>query len=96
MARETRTFQLFPGGGPDIKLVGRTGWALEQLMEAGSEGVTPSHNPAPRWSEYVRQLRRRGFDIETIRETHEGPYPGTHGRYVLRSRVVKVPPDGGA
>jgi hypothetical protein len=68
---------------------GRTRWALEQLIEAGPKGCTPIDNPAPRWSAYVHILRQEGFDIDTIHEAHGGPFAGTHGRYVLKSRVTR-------
>lgn len=67
---------------------GRLAWALGNLIEAGGKGCTPLDNPGPRWSAYVHRLRRDfGLEIETIHEPHEGPFPGTHARYVLRSRV---------
>ena len=66
---------------------GRTRWALERLIAAGPEGCTPIDDPAPRWSAYVHDLRGQEVEIETIHEPHDGPFPGTHGRYVLRSTV---------
>lgn len=66
-------------------------WALEELMQAGESGCTPIDNPAPRWSGYIYKLKRNhGLVIETITEPHGGPFKGTHGRYVLRSKVVAV------
>lgn len=66
-----------------LKLNGRLGWAMAQLVDAGSKGVTPITRPAPRWSGYVFDLRELGIPIETIMEPHEGSYPGQHARYVL-------------
>ena len=69
-------------------LVGRYAWTLQHLISAGSKGVTPIERPAPRWSHYVFWLRKeQGFNIETIEERHGGPFPGNHGRYVLRDAV---------
>lgn len=68
---------------------GRNLWALETLMAAGSKGVTPIDNPAPRWSAYVFNLREMGVEIETIHEPHDGAFQGTHARYVLRSHVTR-------
>ncbi|MER9410327.1 hypothetical protein [Mesorhizobium sp. M0589] len=65
---------------------GREAWALRELINAGERGCTPIDNPAPRWSHYV-WLLRDNFVIETIHEGHGGPFSGTHGRYVLRSRL---------
>ncbi|MEL7303033.1 MAG: hypothetical protein AAGJ53_05005 [Pseudomonadota bacterium] len=71
-----------------VTLKGRTLWALRQLLAAGADGVTPIERVGPRWSDYVFKLRRRGISVETIREPHEGAFPGAHGRYVLRTKVV--------
>jgi hypothetical protein len=57
--------------GPVVTIRGREAWALLALMAAGERGCTPIDHPGPRWSGYVHDLRRLGFDIET---THE-PLP---------------------
>ncbi len=73
----------------EIHLTGRNAWALLELYKADAQGCTPIENPAPRWSGYVYNLRRlHGLEIETIHESHGGPFAGTHARYVLRSRVI--------
>lgn len=55
------------------------------------EGCTPIDHPRPRWSDYVFKLKRRyGLSIETIHEPHSGEFPGHHGRYILKSRVVRL------
>lgn len=84
-------FTVYPNEGDsfDILTSGRITWALDRLLRAGLDGCTPLHNPAPRWSHYVHMLRQMGVEIETIQEPHGGDYPGHHGRYVLRSRVVR-------
>ena len=66
---------------------GRDAWALLQLMSAGEKGCTSIDNPAARWSGYIYNLRRLGIEIETVHEHQGGAFPGSHGRYVLRSRV---------
>ena len=71
-----------------VTVKGRDRWALEQLMYAGATGCTPINNPAPRWSAYIFNLRRLGIPIETITEAHEGPFSGTHARYVLKAQVT--------
>lgn len=71
-----------------VTVRGRDAWALLQLVNAGEKGCTPIDNPAPRWSAYILKLRKAGFIIETLHEAHKGPFPGTHARYVLRSRVT--------
>lgn len=67
---------------------GRAAWALHALIVAGANGCTPITRPAPRWSDYCFKLRRGGVDIETVTESHGGPYSGHHARYVLRSPVT--------
>jgi hypothetical protein len=76
-----------PGGGTH-EVVGRDAWALLNLLRTGERGCTPIDTPGPRWSHYVFKLRRAGFTIETIDESHGGPFAGSHARYVLRSRVT--------
>ena len=73
-----------------IEVSGRAAWALDRLLDAGPRGCTPATDPAPRWSGYVHSLRELGVGIETIREAHGEPFPGHHGRYVLRSTVRRV------
>ncbi|NVJ98791.1 MAG: hypothetical protein HWE25_11595 [Alphaproteobacteria bacterium] len=69
---------------------GRVAWALNELIRVGERGVTPITHPAPRWSAYIHILRGEGLIIETIHEKHGGRFPGTHGRYILRSIVHLV------
>ncbi|MDU8942383.1 hypothetical protein RXV90_03210 [Rhodophyticola sp. MJ-SS7] len=83
-------------GKQTITVSGRVRWTLEELISAGERGCTPINNPAPRWSGYVHILRNLGVTIETIYEPHDGPFAGTHARYVLRSRVTLVQSDGEA
>lgn len=69
--------------GRRLTFIGRDAWALAALVAAGERGCTPIDHPGPRWSAYVHKLRRAGLDIETVHETHGGPYPGRHARYRL-------------
>ena len=82
--------------GPVVTVRGREAWALLALIAAGEEGCTPLDTPGPRWSGYVHDLRRAGFVIETVHEPHGGSFPGTHARYVLRSRVTILDREGDA
>lgn len=56
----------------------------------------PIDNPAPRWSGYVHKLRKAGIVIETIRESHGGPFAGEHARYVLRTEITILEIEGGS
>lgn len=100
MSKETAwgrmAFHILHSGNAETRIAvcGRERWALECLVAAGDKGCTPIETPGPRWSGYVHKLRRMGFAIETIRESHGGPFEGTHARYVLRSRVRRA--EGGA
>jgi hypothetical protein len=70
-----------------VTAIGRDAWALLELHRAGNAGCTPITHPGPRWSGYVHKLRKLGLQIETVTETHGGPFAGHHARYVLRSRI---------
>ncbi|RDW13764.1 winged helix domain-containing protein [Paracoccus thiocyanatus] len=85
-----RAFTIRDGeADPRVVVVkGRDRWALEHLMQAGPRGCTPIDHPGPRWSAYVFKLRKAGVSIETIHEPHDGPFPGNHARYCLRSSVT--------
>lgn len=85
-------YRVIPDDGSDpftLYAKGRNAWALDRLRKAGPKGCTPISEPGPRWSAYVHNLRKHGVPIETLREPHDGTYPGSHGRYVLRAQVVK-------
>jgi hypothetical protein len=69
------------------RVVGRQAWALLELVRMGHKGCSYAENPAPRWPAYVFRLRQLGIEIETQKEWHQGPFPGVHARYVLKSRV---------
>jgi hypothetical protein len=71
-----------------LRLKGREAWTLDCLIEVGESGLTPLDRPAPRWSGYVYALRKRGLNIDTVDERHSGPYPGAHGRYILRTPLT--------
>jgi hypothetical protein len=76
-----------PADDISVRVVGRAGWGLLQLIAAGPTGLTTLTRPAPRWSDYVFKLRRAGFVINTAEEGHEGTFAGHHGRYTLVDRV---------
>ncbi len=76
--------------GRILRFSGRIAWALNALIEAGPRGVVPIDRPAPRWSQYIMSLRRKGIAIETITESHGGPFKGSHGRYVLTTELVRL------
>ncbi len=77
------------GLSQEIAVSGRDRWALEALIAAGAKGCTPIDMPGPRWSGYVHNLRNLGVPIETLTEPHDGPFAGTHARYVLRASVTR-------
>jgi len=90
-ARPVLVRRLDADGHPVISLPGRVGWAIQELINAGSGGITTIERPAPRWSDYIFKARRRwGLNIETQDEPHGGPYAGTHARYKLRERLEVV------
>jgi len=82
------------GATRTVAFEGQEARTLRALIEAGERGVTSLEIStwALRVSHYVFKLRRAGLLIETRREPHEGPVPGKHGRYFLRSHVAIVEP----
>jgi hypothetical protein len=76
--------------GEELHLAGREAWCMAQLINVRGGGTTSFERPAPRWSDYVFKLRKRGIPIETIEESHGGPYRGAHARYFLRVAVEVI------
>ena len=91
MSSFTVTARILPNG-PSVKVYGRNAWALQQLHVAGEMGCTAIDNPAPRWCGYVCNLRKMGFEIQTLYERQKGQLPGSHARYVLRGQVLLTSP----
>jgi len=81
-------------GPSECIIKGRDIWALRELVRAGAVDATPINYRGPRWSAYVHNLRAVGLYIETVRETHGGPYRGTHARYVLHTPIKVIEIDG--
>ncbi|WP_395449383.1 hypothetical protein ACHMW7_05785 [Aminobacter sp. UC22_36] len=90
MSKKLRLIAKIEPDGAVNEVVGRDAWALKNLKAAGKRGCTPIDHPGPRWSHYVYKLRGMGFVIETIHEAHDGPFAGTHGRYILHSEVTII------
>lgn len=84
------TVQIGGTEGAILTFRDRLAWALLCLIEAGEAGVAPLDRPAPRWSQYISLIRRKGLVIETVFERHGGPYAGRRGRYVLRSPIAII------
>lgn len=95
MSRLTVTFEIDGGGDTRHIVTGRDAWALLELHKAGDKGCTPIDNPSPRWSAYVFNLRQLGVSIATVNESHKGPFPGTHARYVLQTPIRLLSVTGG-
>lgn len=75
------------------EFVGRDGWALDRLIDAGQGGLTTAMlPPGVRFSQYVLKLRRAGIDVETRHESHGGIFSGRHGVYVLKTHCERVTP----
>jgi len=73
-----------------LELAGREEWAMSRLLAAGDTDCTSMSHPGPPWSDYVVKLRRRGIDITTLAEHHDGRFFGTHGRDILRTTVQRL------
>jgi hypothetical protein len=88
--RDRYSFVNLQGETVNLNINGRNLWALQQLIAAGQDGCTPISHIGPRWSAYIFNLRELGVQIETRHERHDGPYSGTHARYILQSRVTRI------
>lgn len=71
-----------------LTLSGRNGQTMHMLHKAGQAGITSLEMPALRLSAHIHSLRKMGFEISTVRENHEGDYPGHHARDRLESTVT--------
>ena len=74
-----------------LKLTKRAQFFLEEIIAAGPGGITSIAYPGVRVGDAVHKLRKAGVIVETQYEQHRGEFAGTHGRYVLRSKVVRLP-----
>lgn len=77
-------------GGPSFVMSGQAAKAIRALVLAGKQGVTAQEvaNWAYRFAAYCYDLRKKGLEIETQREAHNG---GWHGRHVLQTLVRLEP-----
>lgn len=73
-----------------LALTKRATFFLGELIGAGDRGVTSIDYPGVRVGDAVHKLRKAGVVIETEYEQHGGEFAGCHGRYVLRSRIVRL------
>ena len=91
-ASPSLTVVAFPPEGADaprrdLALNGREAWCLNELVRAGTQGITSLAYPGACLSHYVFCLRRHGLAIDTASEANTGAFSGTHGRHTLKSRV---------
>lgn len=77
-------------GAPSFIVSGQTAKAIRALVLAGKHGVTALEVAtwAYRFAAYCHDLRKKGLEIETVREGHVG---GWHGRHVLHTLVRLEP-----
>ncbi|MBZ9655044.1 winged helix domain-containing protein [Phyllobacterium lublinensis] len=77
--------------GPRVLFTGRNAWAIKQLVEAGTRGVSSRDiPPGVRLAAHVFNLKKAGVVIETVHESHKGPFPGVHARYRTVTQVTIV------
>lgn len=67
----------------EVFLSGRNRWGLEQLIEAGSTGITSFQYAGVRVSALVLNLKEMGIAIDKQTERHGGLFEGNHARYRL-------------
>ncbi len=73
-----------------LNLTKRAEFFLEEMLAAGSEGITTIDYPGVRVGDAIHKLRKAGVDVQTVYEQHGGDFAGHHGRYILRSRIVRL------
>ena len=78
-----------PGPMP-LALTKRAEFFLEELLAAASEGITTIAYPGVRVGDAIFKLRKAGVVIDTTYEEHGGEFAGHHGRYILRSTIVRL------
>lgn len=95
MSAEPFTYGLADETGPllpprPLSLTKRAEFFLEEMMGAGDRGITTIDYPGVRVGDAIHKLRKAGVVIDTEYEQHGGEFAGCHGRYVLRSRIVRL------
>jgi hypothetical protein len=73
-----------------LALTKRAEFFLEEMMAAGANGITTIDYPGVRVGDAVHKLRKAGVNIETKFEQHGGEFAGSHGRYILKSKVIRL------
>ena len=73
-----------------LTLTKRAEFFLEEMLGAGAEGITTIDYPGVRVGDAIFKLRKAGVAIDTAYEQHGGEFAGNHGRYILRSKVVRL------
>ena len=73
-----------------LALTKRAKFFLEEMLAAGSQGITTIDYPGVRVGDAVHKLRKAGVQVETHYEQHGGEFAGHHGRYILHSKVVRL------
>jgi hypothetical protein len=89
----TSLLDLIDRAEPDpvpLALTKRAEFFLEEMMAAGNEGITTIDYPGVRVGDAIHKLRKAGVNIETAYEQHGGEFAGAHGRYKLKSKVVRL------
>jgi hypothetical protein len=74
----------------DFSVNGGDRRALESLIHAERRGCSCFSHSLQNWSVFIFRLRRQGIQIEVHIEPHFGDFPGTHARYVLVDKVVRL------
>lgn len=67
----------------EVFISGRNRWGLEQLIEAGSTGITSFQFAGVRIAAIIFDLKEMGVAINATTERHGGIFEGNHTRYSL-------------
>jgi hypothetical protein len=73
-----------------LTLTKRAAWVLDELLAAGPAGISKISYPGVNVGDAILKCRKAGVHIETEYEQHRGEFAGHHGRYILRSKVIRL------
>lgn len=87
--RQMAKFDTVDGGPPNFNfgLRERQRRAPGRPLRARNRGRTPIDQVGPRWSVCGCDLRNLGAHYETMLNTYDGPFWGTHARFFRHSPV---------
>lgn len=90
MGRQTLALKAIVKDGCTAVLRNQTAWFMEELVNAGSRGITKADYPGLHVGDIVMRIRRTlGYETITCEmEPNSGAWGGEHGRYKLNADIT--------